>query len=191
MIILYTLQGLIGGILFGVPFLIIARESNTSSRGGNNNSNGKKKISIDGKNTSNIVHGNNNNNRISAYTVITGYGFILLFVSGTATVSQTPYPQFGLSSISFVGLSSYLIFVGLYYSAVSISSDSTIRKSIREFVSGQDRSALLESIGTAHMQQEIERRVLKIAKEQQQALAENTEVAPSLVVKTGHGNRRN
>lgn len=64
-------------------------------------------------------------------------------------------------------------------SAVAISLDSNIRKSIRRFVSAQDSSTLLESIGTLHMQQEIERRVLRFAKKQQQALVEQSGLQPS------------
>jgi hypothetical protein len=62
---------------------------------------------------------------LNEYLSLSTYGFILFFVSGTATIVHTPYPPFGLASVSLVGLSSYLIFVDLYYSVVAISRDSS------------------------------------------------------------------
>jgi hypothetical protein len=105
---------------------------------------------------------------IKEYLSLSAYGFILFFVSGTATLVHTPYPPFGLASVSFVGLSSYLIFVGLYYSAVAISQDSSLRQSIRRFAiaEGGGGPKLLDSIGTAQMQQDIQNRVTKLVKEQ-------------------------
>jgi hypothetical protein len=180
---IYTLQGLAGGILFGVPFLLITKQKNIDYDNNKNSTNPRyctnSDINTDKNNKIAGYPQNKNAYNIRAYVAIVGYGFILSFVSGTATVSQTPYPPFGLASVCFVGVSSYLIFVGLYYSAVVISSDSNLRKSIRKFVCAQDSSKLLESIGTIHMQQEIERRVLRIAKEQQQALAEQSGVHPA------------
>ena len=62
---------------------------------------------------------------VSDYLMITGYGVLLFFTSNQATVLiNLPYPQFGMATISFVGLSSYLLFVGIYSSAVSLAEDS-------------------------------------------------------------------
>ena len=44
------------------------------------------------------------------------------------------YPPFGLATISFMRLSSYLILVGVYSSAISIVQDVNLRKSIRKTV---------------------------------------------------------
>ena len=41
------------------------------------------------------------------------------------------------------------------------------------------QSKLFDSIGTAHMEQEIQERVLKVAKEQEDALREQTGIEPS------------
>ena len=62
--------------------------------------------------------------------------------------------------------------------AVSVSQDEKLRKSIRKFVLKE--SNLLDSIGTAQMEQEIQKTVLKIPKEEQEALSEQTGVEPSL-----------
>jgi hypothetical protein len=68
------------------------------------------------------------------HMIIAAYGFILFFIAGSSTASQAAYPPYGLASISFVGLSCYLIYSGLYSSAVTVSQDITLRNSIRKSV---------------------------------------------------------
>ena len=105
-----------------------------------------------------------------------------------------------------MGLSAYLILVGIYSSAISVSEDSILRQSIRTIAIKESslldsigmaqmeqqiqrkvfpsiRASLLElvdNIGTAQMEQEIERRVLKVAKEQQDVLTEQSGIESSL-----------
>lgn len=74
----------------------------------------------------------------------------------------------------------FLVLIGLYYSAISVSQDTHLRKSIRTIALKETK--LLDSIGTAQMQLEIESRVLKVAKEQEETLKEQTGVQPSLDV---------
>jgi hypothetical protein len=45
---------------------------------------------------------------------------------------NTPYPPFGIITTSLMGLSSYLVLVGIYSSAVSLSQDSELRRDIRD-----------------------------------------------------------
>ena len=136
-IILYSLQGLIGGILFGIPFLDLSRRI-------------KK------------VYSGIGSIKITEYMIATAFGFMLTYVSGTATVIHTPYPLFGLASVSFLGLSSYLVFVGLYNSATTVSQDNKLRQAIRKVAINELK--LIDSIGTAQMEQELQKRVLRIAK---------------------------
>jgi hypothetical protein len=77
-----------------------------------------------------------------------------------------------------VGLSSYLILWGLYYSAISVSDDTKLRRTIRE--SALRESKFLDSIGKAYIGQEIELKVLEVTKELKEILAEQTGVPPSL-----------
>ena len=89
-----------------------------------------------------------------------------------------PYPPFGLATASFIGLSSYLVLVGIYSSAISLAEDSKLRQSIRDFAIKETN--LLDSIGTAHMEQEIQRRVLSLTKQNQNKMAEETGIQSSL-----------
>jgi hypothetical protein len=91
------------------------------------------------------------------YMSISAVGFILVFISNQVAFTINYYPPFGFSTMSTVGLSAYLIMIGLYSSAVSVSQDSKLRQSIRKFATND--SNLLSSIGTAHMEREIQRTV--------------------------------
>ena len=65
-------------------------------------------------------------NVVRDYLIISAYGFVLLFTSNQAIVLLTaPYPPFGLPTISFVGLSSYLIARYLFFSYVRIARRRT------------------------------------------------------------------
>jgi Tfp pilus assembly PilM family ATPase len=76
---------------------------------------------------------------------------------------------------SLVLLASYLFTVGLYSSAIAVSQDSSLRTSIRASL-----LKLVDNIGTAQMEQEIERRVLKVAREQQDVLRFENGIESSL-----------
>jgi hypothetical protein len=116
---------------------------------------------------------------VSDYLMIAGYGVLLFFTSNQATVLiNLPYPPFGMATISFVGLSSYLLLVGIYASAISVAEDSTLRKSIRKLAVKE--SKLLDSIGSAQMEQEIQKRVIALSKETEKLIIEQTGVETSL-----------
>jgi hypothetical protein len=114
------------------------------------------------------------NAQIKEFMVMSGYGIVLFFVSNQAIIlNSAPYPPFGLSTISFMGLASYLLLVGIYSSAISVAQDISLRKSIRRNLKGQ--SAFLEKIGTSEMEQVIQKRVLRLAKKLEQTMVEQTE----------------
>jgi hypothetical protein len=146
--LVFTLSKPAGGILFGVAFWAIARSLGNS-----------------------VI--------VREYMTISAYGLVLLFVSNQAIVLiNIAYPPFGLATVSFMGLSAYLVLVGIYSSAISVAEDSKLRQSIRSFALRE--SKLLDSIGTAHMEQEIQRRVIKVTREQQEVLTEKSGIQSSL-----------
>ena len=146
--LLFTLSKLVGGILFGVAFWTVAR-------------------------------GITGNNVVRNYMIISAFGLVLLFASNQAIVLVTaPFPPFGLASVSFVGLASYLVVAGVYSSAISVSLDVGLRKIIRKSVT--DQSKLLDSIGTAQMQQEFESRVLAVSRKISDKIEKETGVEPSM-----------
>ena len=112
------------------------------------------------------------------YMIIAAYGFVLFYIAGSAWTSQAAYPPYGLISVSFTGLSCYLIYNGLYYSAVSISQDMTLRQSIKKSVMKQ--SKLLHNIGTAEMENEIQKQVLIVARKTSESMTDKTGIEPSM-----------
>jgi hypothetical protein len=142
-----------GGILFAVTFLIMARSM---------------------KHTTSTSSTTTHHNNLAYYLTISAYGTVLLVVAVTSPVIYAPYPPFAATAWSFVGLSSYLYSLGFYFSAISIAQDTKLRQSIRDMAIKE--SKLLDSIGTAQMEQQIQKKVLKIAKEQEKTLQEQTGV---------------
>jgi hypothetical protein len=145
---IFTFSKAIGGILFGIAFWVIARTLRPGSM-------------------------------VRDYMTISGYGLVLLFISNQAVLLvNIIYPPFGIVTVSFMGLSSCLLLLGVYSSAISVSEDSRLRQSVRQFAISE--SKLLDSIGTAHMEQEIQRRVLILAKQNHDRMVEETGIQSSL-----------
>ena len=69
-----------------------------------------------------------------------------------------PYPPFGLSTISYMTLASYLILAGIYASAISVANDTNLRRSIKDSVN--KRTNLLNDIGTAQMKNQFESMIM-------------------------------
>jgi hypothetical protein len=149
--LLFVFSKPVGGILFGTAFYSIGRSGTSSSP---------------------------HRNFVRDYMTLAAYGVVLFFVSSQNTVAQMPYPPFGVIAASFVGMSAYMMFLGLYSSAISVSQDIKLRQSIRR--SAIEEAKFLESIGTAQMEQELQKRVLTIAKKNSDNMIEETGVQPSL-----------
>jgi hypothetical protein len=112
------------------------------------------------------------------YMTIAAYGMVLFYVTLQAQVSQAAYPPFGLVSTACVGLSTYLIYIGLYSSAVIVSQDLALRQSIRKSITAQ--SKFLDSIGSAELESELQRRVLTVAKKTSGDMVGKTGVEASM-----------
>ena len=115
------------------------------------------------------------NNPIRIYFVISGFGFLLLFTSNQAILmSITPYPPFGLATVTVIGVSSYLVLLGVYTSSLSISRDLQLRKSIRRYAMTEGK--LLSSIALAENEKEIENKVKEIISVQSSQIERETGV---------------
>jgi hypothetical protein len=112
------------------------------------------------------------------FMILAAYGLLLFYVAGSAQVSQAAYPPFGFASVAFTGLSCYLIYTGLYSSAISVSQDLTLRQSIRQSV--KEQSKFLDSMGTAQMENELQNRVLTTAKKASDSMEEESGIESSM-----------
>ena len=77
-----------------------------------------------------------------------------------------------------MGLSAYMVLVGIYSSAVSVSQDIQLRKLIRNYTSTEAR--LLDSIGYAQMERELEKKVLFLTKETQKNMKDEYRIESSM-----------
>ena len=102
-------------------------------------------------------------NLLRHFVQIAAIGICLLFLSSHITnLILLPYPPFGLVSISFAGIASYLLFIGLYQSAIITSRDSVIRSLINK--SAENESKFIGSIGTSEMKYNISSQIRDVVK---------------------------
>ena len=118
--------------------------------------------------------------RVSDYMYITCYGLALFCIGIISTVSGAGYPPFGLPTVSLVGPFSFLLFIGLYRSAISIAQDSDLLRNLK--VSAQQELKLLDNIGTAEKERKLEKTVLEITKSNAYKLTQQTGIEPSLSI---------
>ena len=132
--------------LFGIAFYVIVREVEQ-----------RRKIPLD---------------EIKDYLTISAIGIVMIGISNEASGLQQTY---GVAAHGLVFLSAFLYGIGLYYSAISISEDSSLRKIIRK-----SALELLDDIGTAQMEQEVQKRILKIVKSNKEKLEAGTGISCSV-----------
>ncbi|MFZ0326981.1 MAG: hypothetical protein WAL66_06715, partial [Nitrososphaeraceae archaeon] len=97
------------------------------------------------------------------YMIISGWGILLIFGANQAvTQIVNPYPPFGLATITVLVMGSFLMLLGIYNSAMLVSANNELRKSIFKHAF---ESRLLRLIGQAEMQSEIEKTVRRISKD--------------------------
>lgn len=117
--------------------------------------------------------------KISDYMKISSIGIMLLSISNQdAGIYLLPYPPFGLPTITFAGISSYLLFVGIYYSSISISIDTQLRKTVESSVDEQFK--FVSKMGRSQMENEIENRVKGVTRRLAIILEENSGIETKL-----------
>ena len=119
------------------------------------------------------------NQTVRRYMLISAFGIMMLFAANQSTfLDLVPYPPFGLVTVSFMGLASYLFYLGIYSASVSVSEDSKLRQSIRK-IAIRESTKFLDSIGTAEMEQEIEKRVIAITAATRENMERDTGISSS------------
>jgi len=110
---------------------------------------------------------------------LSAYGLILIFVTNQAILLlNTLFPPLGLMTTCFVGLSSFLLLVGTYSAAVSVSNDVRIRKAIRTSV--ERESELIGDIGDAELDMELRAKVSSLMDKFSTRLKVDTQVESSM-----------
>ena len=113
-----------------------------------------------------------NGKTVREYLIISAYGLLLLLLSiQILGIIVVPYPPFGILTISIAGMASYLVFVGIYGSAVTMTENSKLRTEIRKAVT---EFKFLDSISSAQLENQIEKEVVAVSKNFRDKLLEET-----------------
>jgi len=103
-------------------------------------------------------------------------GVTILFVSFSANLSIGAFPPFGLIAYSFVPIGAYFYFAGLYSLALSFSIDDRLRKLVRKSII--DQSGLVDDIGKAIVNQDLQKEVIPLLKKYSTEIEEKAGVNP-------------
>lgn len=119
------------------------------------------------------------NTTVQNYMMISAYGVTLLFTANQPLgLIYAPYPPFGLVTICFMVLASYLFYLGIYSASISVSEDTKLRQSIRKAAT-KESAKFLDSIGTAEMVEDIERRVVALTAANKDNIERETGISSS------------
>jgi hypothetical protein len=120
----------------------------------------------------------NKNSPIINYMTATAFGIMLTGFAFASPVIFVTYPPFGLAGHSYLTLAAYLFSFGFYSSAISVAQDAKLRQTIRRFA--VQESKLIDNIGKANFEQQIEKKVLSASKAQLYAMKNETGMETSL-----------
>lgn len=91
--------------------------------------------------------------------VIAGWGIFFIFSANqAATQIVVPYPPFGITSVTLLNMASFLIVLGIFNSATLVSVNNSLRTSLHRHA-----LKLLNPIGRAEMEKEIQKTVKNIS----------------------------
>jgi len=95
------------------------------------------------------------------YLIISSLGIISLFCSVQPGMPYyAAYPPFGLATLLFLGLSSYMLLVGMIGIGANVSRDTELRREIYRDL--EAHSDIFENFGMAEVQREMERKVIPL-----------------------------
>ncbi len=116
---------------------------------------------------------------IKEYMLFSAYGLLLLFAANQAiAIVNYPYPPFGVFTISFLGLGTYLVLLGIFSAAVSVSQDNKLRNLIRKSVN--EKASFLYKIGTSEMEQDLINRMVTTTSRLSEQMKKETDIESSL-----------
>jgi hypothetical protein len=93
--------------------------------------------------------------------IITGIGIMFLFASkDISSLIISSYPPLGAVSIAFMGIASYMVYVGIYNTAAHAARDKKLRRDLR--VNIENNMKLLRSIASSQDRLEMEKNVKEL-----------------------------
>ena len=101
--------------------------------------------------------------RMRLSMAIAGWGIFFIFSANqAATQIVVPYPPFGIATVTVLNVASFLLLLGIFNSVTLVSANNSLRKFIHK-----NALKLLNPIGEAESQIEIQRAVKKISENQE------------------------
>ena len=125
-----------------------------------------------------VIQSTIKNDVIKKYMYIAAWGSALLQLTSIGGVYPALYPPFGLYAVVLTGLACYLLLIGIYSSALTVSIDAKLRRLVRTYAI--EKTKLIDVVGNAQMKKEIEGRVLEVSRRYSDDVLEETGVHPSL-----------
>jgi hypothetical protein len=126
------------------------------------------------------------NTNLKNYLVLSGVAIMMLFSSLQVTILYLlPYPPFGLITLSVMPISYYLLLIGLYNSARSISYDKELLHNLAKHIRMQPDS-FLSGIGSTEWSQNIQttvNHVMKYNVDPHEAQDVNSDLSPENIRK--------
>ena len=105
------------------------------------------------------------NTTLKSFMILTACGLVIFFASNQAVIlTYGIYPPFGLITISFLGAGSYLLFVGIYSSSITVAQDISLNKMLKQQLT---KFGLIENIGSgerAKIETRIANRTVNLGK---------------------------
>ena len=94
------------------------------------------------------------NRSATNYLRLCSYGFIFQSIAEVGGLAAASYPPFGFVSFSMLTLSSSMIIMGLYSTAISVSQDVRLRQYIKDLTKAD--SGFLSTIGQAQLERKVQ-----------------------------------
>jgi hypothetical protein len=113
--------------------------------------------------------------------LLCSYGLVLLSIATVGQVSVAAFPPFGIAAFSMLPLSSYMIILGLYSAATSISQDIRLRGYIKDLCKAD--SGFLSTIGEAQLEKKVQAKASdleNVVKEQRMELEKKSGIESSI-----------
>jgi hypothetical protein len=121
------------------------------------------------------------NKAVMNYLLLCSYGLVLLSIATVGQVSVAAFPPFGIDAFSMLPLSSYMIILGLYSAATSISQDIRLREYIKDLCKAD--SGFLSTIGEAQLEKKVQAKASdleNVVKEQRVELEKKSGIESSI-----------
>jgi len=93
--------------------------------------------------------------------ILAGIGIMFLFASKDInSLIISSYPPLGAVSIAFMGIASYMVYIGIYNIAILVARDKKLRRDLREKI--ENNMKLLRSIASSQDGMDIEKNVKEV-----------------------------